>query len=83
MIHRRETTQGIEKEDVVRSLGTRRHCQQVGRQLVSPHLVVALLEIGDNEVMIVANRRHYHLMRGLFLPFKSTVYTVFTESGSA
>ena len=82
VVHRGKATQGVEEEDVVVSLAVLTDDDPILRQVVAPDLVVALLQIGDQQLVVVADRRHYSVGAFERRPFRRIVYSVSTPSGS-
>ena len=59
VVHRGKAAERVEEEDVVVSLAVLTEDDPILRKVVAPDLVVAFLQVGDQQLVVAADRRHY------------------------
>ena len=73
VVHRGEATERVEEEDVVVPLAVLTEDDPVLRQVVAPDLVVALLQVGHQQLVVAADRRDYGVGAFERRPFRRIV----------
>lgn len=58
MVHGRKASERIEKQHVVRTLRIHRHVDEIDGVTVVPDLIMALLEVWNDEMVVMANGRN-------------------------